>query len=59
MDRRKAERVAYHFCIRDFWSFSQSKKQMLISVQPLFCPETEFSSDVDHQNSVASKMLSG
>jgi hypothetical protein len=29
------------------------------SVQVLFCPETEFSSEVDLQNSVTSKPLSG
>jgi hypothetical protein len=29
------------------------------SVVLLFCPETEFSSDVDRQNSVTSKLFSG
>jgi hypothetical protein len=28
-------------------------------LSPLFCPETEFSSDVDHQNSITSKLFSG
>jgi hypothetical protein len=49
MDRQKSEGVAYHFGIRDFWSFSQSETQKLRSVVPLFCPETEFSSDVDYK----------
>jgi hypothetical protein len=26
---------------------------------PLFCPKTEFGSDIDHQKSVTSKLLSG
>jgi hypothetical protein len=32
---------------------------MLRSVQPLLCPETEFSSDADRQNSITSKSFSG
>jgi hypothetical protein len=32
---------------------------MLSSVQPLFGPKIEFSSDVDRQNSVTSKPFSG
>jgi hypothetical protein len=59
MDYRKYERVAYQIGIRYFWIFGQSETQKLRSVQPLFCPEIEFSSDVDHQNSVTSKLLSG
>jgi hypothetical protein len=59
MDHWKSERVGYQNGIRDFWIFSQSEGQKLRSVQPLFCPETGFSSDVDHQNSVTSKLLSG
>jgi hypothetical protein len=55
MDHQKAERVAYHNGIRDFWSFGQSDNQNMSSVQPLFCPETEFSSEVDLQNSITSK----
>jgi hypothetical protein len=47
MDHRKAERVGYQFGIQDFRSFNQSEAQRLSSVQPLFCPEAEFSSDVD------------
>jgi len=59
MDRRKAERVTYRNGIRDFRSFGQSETQKLSFVQPLFCPETEFSSEVNLQNSVTSKPLSG
>jgi hypothetical protein len=55
MDHRKAERVSYHNDIWDFRSFDQSETQKLSSVQPLFCPETEFSSEVNLQNSVTSK----
>jgi hypothetical protein len=47
MDHQEVERVAYHFGIWDFQSFSQSEAQRLSSVWPLFCPEAEFSSDVD------------
>jgi hypothetical protein len=47
MDHRKAERVSYHFCIRDFWSFSQFDAQKLRSIVPLFCPEIEFSSNIN------------
>jgi hypothetical protein len=58
MVHRKAERVSYQFVIQDFWSFGQSEAHKLNSIQPLFCPETEFSSDIDHQNSITSKPLS-
>jgi hypothetical protein len=47
MDHRKAERVFYYNGIRDFRSFGESETQKLSSVQPMFCLETEFSSDVD------------
>jgi hypothetical protein len=59
MDPQKAERVVYHNGIQDFWSFGQSKTQKLCFVQPLFYPETEFSSKVDLQNSVTSIPFSG
>jgi hypothetical protein len=59
VDHQKAERVTYQNGIHDFQSFGQSETQMLRSVQPLFYPETEFSSDVDRQNSVTSKPISG
>jgi hypothetical protein len=52
MDHRKSERGTYPNGMRDFRSFSHSKTQKLSFVQPLFCPETEFSSEVDLQNSV-------
>jgi hypothetical protein len=55
MDHRKAERVDYRNGIRDFWSFGQSDTQKFISVQPLFYPKKEFSSEVDLQNSLTSK----
>jgi hypothetical protein len=58
MDHQKAERVGYRNGIRSFQSFSQSEAQKLRSILPLFCPETEFSSDVGHENSVTSKPLS-
>jgi hypothetical protein len=45
MDHQKAERVAYHNGIWDFQG--QSDTQKLSSVQPLFCLETEISSDVN------------
>jgi hypothetical protein len=58
MDYQKAERVAYLFSIWDFRNFGQSEAQMLNFVQPLFSRETEFSSNVNCQNSVTSKPLS-
>jgi hypothetical protein len=58
MDHQKVERVVYQNGIRDSQSFIQSETQKLRSVQPLLCPETEFSTDVDRQNSVTSKPLS-
>jgi hypothetical protein len=41
-----------------FLSFGQSKAQKLSSVQSLFCPETEFSSEVELRNSVTLKPFS-
>jgi hypothetical protein len=58
-DHWKAERVSYQFGIWDFRSFGQSKSQKLSSVQPLFCPGTEFSSNIDRQNPVTSKLFVG
>jgi hypothetical protein len=58
MDHRKADRVGYHNGIQKFWSFGQSEAQKLRSVLLLFCPETEFSRDIDRQNNVTSKPLS-
>jgi hypothetical protein len=55
MDHWKAERVSYCNGIRDFQIFGQFEAQKFSSVQLLFCPETEFSSEVDIQNSVTSK----
>jgi hypothetical protein len=55
MDHQEAERVAYRNGIRNFWSFGQSDTQELRSVQPLFHPETKFSSEVHLQCSVTSK----
>jgi hypothetical protein len=59
MDHRKAEIVSYHNGIRYFRSFGQSETRKLSFVQPLFCPETEISSDVDLRNSVTSKPFGG
>jgi hypothetical protein len=59
MDHRKPERVVYGNGIRDFRSFSQSEAWNWRSVLPLFYAETEFSSDIDRQNSVTSKPFSG
>jgi hypothetical protein len=59
MDHQKAERVFYHDGIWYFRSFGQSETRKLSSVQPLFCPETEISSEVDLWNSVTSKPLGG
>jgi hypothetical protein len=59
MDHRKVERVTYQNSIQDFQSFVLSETQKLSSVQPLFCPEIEFSSKVHFQNSITSKPLSG
>jgi hypothetical protein len=59
MDHRKAERVSYHNGIQDFRSFGQSETQRLSDVPPLFCPETEFISEVDLQNSITSKPFVG
>jgi hypothetical protein len=47
MDHREDERVSYCNAIQNFWSFGQSEAQKLSFVQPLFCPETEFNSEVD------------
>jgi hypothetical protein len=57
MDHQKSKKVAYQNGIRDFQNFSQSETQKFYSVQPLFCLETEFSGEVDFQNSVTSKPL--
>jgi hypothetical protein len=59
MDHPKAEWVSYRNGIRDFQSFSQSEAQKFSSIQPLFCPETEFSSEVDLRNSLTSKPFVG
>jgi hypothetical protein len=59
MDHRKDEKVSYHNGIQDFWGFGQSETRKLSSVQPQFCPETEISSEVNLQNSVASKPFGG
>jgi hypothetical protein len=59
MDCQKADRVFYCNGIQDVRSFSRSETQKLSSVQPLFYPETEFSSEVEFQNSVTSKPLVG
>jgi hypothetical protein len=59
MYHRKAERVAYRNGIKSFRSFGQSEAQKFSSLQPLFCPETEFSSKVDLQNSVTSQPFVG
>jgi hypothetical protein len=58
MEHRKSRRVAYCNGVRSFWSFGQFEAQKLSSIQPLFCPATEFSSKVDLQNSVTSKPFS-
>jgi hypothetical protein len=47
MDHQKAERVVYRNGIQDLRRFGQSETQKLSSAQPLFCPKTEFSSEVD------------
>jgi hypothetical protein len=47
MDHRKSETVFYRNGIPDFGSFGQSETQKLSFVQPLFCPETKFSGEVD------------
>jgi hypothetical protein len=59
MGHHKAERAVYHNGIRGFWSFGQSETQKLCSVQPLFCPEAEFSNKVELQNVINSKPFSG
>jgi DICT domain-containing protein len=59
MDCRKSERFFYHNGMWDFRSFGQFDTQKLISIQLLFCPETEFSSEVNLQNSMTSKPFSG
>jgi uncharacterized Rmd1/YagE family protein len=59
MDHRKHERVVYRNGIWIFWNFDQSETQKFSSVQPLLCPEKEFSSDVDLQNSLTSKLFVG
>jgi hypothetical protein len=47
IDHWKAKRVSYQFSIQDFRSFGKSKAHKLRSILSLFCPETEFSSNVD------------
>jgi hypothetical protein len=59
MDHWKLGRISYQNSLQDFRSFGPSETQMWRSVWPLFCPETEFSSDVDRQKSVTSKLLLG
>jgi hypothetical protein len=59
MDHQKSERVSYRNGIRDFQSFVLSKTQKFSSVQPMFYPETKFSSKVNLQNSITPKPLSG
>jgi hypothetical protein len=59
MNHQKAKRVFYINGIRSFRSFGQSEAQKFSSVQPLFHPETEFSSKLDLQNSVTSKLFVG
>jgi hypothetical protein len=59
IDRRKAERVAYRNVIWYFWIFGQFETQKLSSVQSLFCPETEFSNEVDLRKFITSKPFSG
>jgi hypothetical protein len=58
-DHQKAEIVTYRNGIRSFRSFGQSEAQKSSTVQPLFCPETKFSSEVDLINSVTSKPFVG
>jgi hypothetical protein len=59
MDHQKAERVVIRNGIQDFRSFGQSEMGKCRSVPPLFCPETEFSSDINYQDSLTSKSFSG
>jgi hypothetical protein len=59
MHHRKAERVVFRNGIQNFRSFGQSETGNGGSVMPLFCPDAEFSSDVNRQNSVTSKPASG
>jgi hypothetical protein len=59
MDHRKSEGVVVRNSILDFRCFGQSETENWRSVPPLFCPETEFSSDVDCWNSITSKPFSG
>jgi hypothetical protein len=58
MDHQKYERVSYHNGIREFRSFGESETQKLSSVHLLFCPEREFSIEVNLQNYVTSKPCS-
>jgi hypothetical protein len=58
MDHQKSERVGYRNGIQSFQSFGRSEAQKLNPDQLRFCPETKFSSDVGHQNSVTPKPLS-
>jgi hypothetical protein len=58
MDHQKGVRVAYRNGIQDFQSVGQSETQKLSSAQLLFCPEGEFSSEVNIRKSVTSKMFS-
>jgi hypothetical protein len=58
-DHQKSERVSCRNGIPSFRSFGQSEAQKFSIVQPLFCPETEFKSEVDLQNSVTSKPFVG
>jgi hypothetical protein len=57
MEHWRDKRFGYHNGIRIFWSFGQSKAQKLNSDLLLFCLEMKFSSDIDRQNSVTSKLI--
>jgi hypothetical protein len=59
MDYHNSERIVYRNGIWDFQSFGQSETQKLRSIQPLVCPESELSSEVNFQNSVTSEPLVG
>jgi hypothetical protein len=53
MDHQNSEKVTYQNGIRDFQSFGLSETSAAV------LSRTEFSSDIDHQNSITSKPLRG
>jgi hypothetical protein len=59
IDQQKADRATYQNGIWVFWSFTQFETQKLSCMSAAVLSRTEFSSNIDSQNSVTFKPLSG